>query len=162
MLASLREDNRIAVFTSSGQVEQDFTSDRTKLDLAIQRITPNMQGSVEDCMPPSVYLANLIVELNDTGALTAAMKACGSENTTRAVAQNILSFGENKVRQGISSLNAVIRRMGRLPGQRTIVLFSPGFTGSGNRTENFLRFGIRTRAFETRWEISSVESNASK
>jgi VWFA-related protein len=127
VLASLREDNRIAVFTSSGREEQDFTADRAKLDLAIQRISPSLQGSVEDCMPPSVYLANLIVELNDTSALTAAMKACGSENTTRAVAQNILSFGENKVRRGFSSLNAVIQRMGQLPGQRTVVLISPGF-----------------------------------
>ncbi len=127
VLASLREGDRFALFTTSGQVEQDFTADRTKLDQAIQRIMPNLQGSVEDCMPPSVYLANQIIEVNDPTALAAAMKACGPEITTRAAAQGILSFGEYKVRREFTSLGAVIRRMSELPGQRTIVMVSPGF-----------------------------------
>ncbi len=127
VLGSLREGDRFALFTTSGQVEQDFTADRTKLEQAVQRIRPNLQGSVEDCMPPSVYLANQIVELNDTAALAAAMKACGSETATRTAAQGILSFAEYKVRREFSSLGAVIRRMSELPGQRTIVMVSPGF-----------------------------------
>jgi VWFA-related protein len=167
VLASLREDYRVAVFTSSGQVEQDFTADRAKLDLAIQRITPNTQGSVEDCMPPSVYLANLIVELNDSSALAAAMKACGPEDRTRAVAQNILSFGEDKVRRGFQSMDAVIRRMGRLPGQRTIVLLSPGFVvpssihESGELIDQATKANIIINAIDVRGLYTSSSRNAS-
>lgn len=127
ILGSIREGDRFAVFSTSGQVEQDFTADRTKLDQAIQRIMPNLRGSAKDCLPPSVYLANQIIEQNDAAALAAAMKVCGSEITTRQAAQQILSLGEYKARQEFISLGALIRRMSELPGQRTIVLVSPGF-----------------------------------
>jgi VWFA-related protein len=127
VLGSLSEGDRCALFTTSGQVEQDFTADRTKLDQAIQRIMPTLQDDTNDCAPPSLYLVNAIAELNDSIALAAAMKECGSESTTRAWARQIFLFGEYKVRREFASLGAVIRRMSELPGQRTIVMVSPGF-----------------------------------
>ncbi len=167
VLAFLREGDRFALFTTSGQVEQDFTADRTKLDQAIQRIMPNLQGSVEDCMPPSVYLANQIIELNDTAALAAAMKACGPEIATRAAAQGILSFGESKVRREFTSLGAVIRRMSEMPGQRTIVMVSPGFFvpssihESGDIVDRATRANIVISAIDARGLYTPTYTDAS-
>ena len=155
VLASLREGYRFALFTTSGQVEQDFTADRTKLDAAIQRIKPDLQGSVADCMPPSVYVANQIVELNDSVALAAAMEACGSEFQTRAAAQAILSFAEYKVRREFTSLGAVVRRMSELPGQRTIVMVSPGFFVPSSIHESG---DIIDRATKTNIVISAIDA----
>ena len=129
VLGSLREADRFALFTTSGQVEQDFTADRTKLDEAIQRVTPTLQDPKEYyChLPPSLYLANQVINLNDTEALAAAIEDCGSAFQAEAWARRIFSFGEYKVHREFASLGALVRRMSELPGQRTIVMVSPGF-----------------------------------
>lgn len=135
LLGSMQEGDRFAVHTTSGQVEQDFTADRAKLDGAIKRIIARAQDTATDCPPMSFYEAYQIVEQNDPMALQVATgeaaqcsgSALGAQAMAQMAAQRELALGEYQVRQAFGTLDALIRRMSSLPGQRAIVLVSPGF-----------------------------------
>src|SRR5580692_11227169 len=53
LFAAMGARDRFSIFTTSGQVEQDFTGDRGKLEEAVQRILPHslVQKSAADCPP---------------------------------------------------------------------------------------------------------------
>lgn len=134
---AMQTDDRLAIFTSSGQVQQEFTADRDKLADALQRILPRpllSHGSM-DCPPMTFYEAYQIVEVNDPTALQVATQdaaACtgttqGAATFAQAAAQRELSAGESEIQFSFRNLDALIRRMGSLPGKRIIVLMSPGF-----------------------------------
>lgn len=132
---AMKSDDRLAIFTTSGQVEQDFTADRDKLDEAVQRIVPRPISSHNsaDCPPMTLYEAYQIVEANDPMALqvaiqdTAQCMGIASQSVAQAAAQRELTTGESEIQFSFSNLNALLRRMVGLPGQRIIVLMSPGF-----------------------------------
>src|ERR1700688_1414509 len=65
---SLASTDRVAVYTTSGQVSQDFTSDRELLKSAINQVTarPLTPGGTQDCPNISYYQADLIVNQNDS------------------------------------------------------------------------------------------------
>jgi hypothetical protein len=50
-----------------------------------------------------------------------------SEPIVRGYADRTLSFGDRDTRLALDVLKALVRRMGALPGSRTIVMVSPGF-----------------------------------
>jgi VWFA-related protein len=135
VLESMQEGDRFAIFTTSGAVMQDFTADRAKLDEAIKRIIARGQDTTTDCPPMSFYEAYQIIEINDPFALQVAVEdvvqcmngARGPELIAKMAAQRELGIGEYQVRQAFGALDGVIRRMSALPGQRAIVLVSPGF-----------------------------------
>jgi VWFA-related protein len=133
---AMQTDDRLAIFTSSGQVQQEFTADRDKLDDTLQRILPRplaSHGSM-DCPPMTFYEAYQIIEVNDPTALQVATQdaaACaggpGAALLAQAAAQREMSAGESEIQFSFRNLDALIRRMGSLPGKRIIVLMSPGF-----------------------------------
>jgi hypothetical protein len=45
LFGAMKTGDRLAIFTTSGQVEQDFTADRDKLDDALGRISPRSLSS---------------------------------------------------------------------------------------------------------------------
>lgn len=85
----------------------------------------------------SFYEAYQIDELKDPQALGAALEdlgqcapgtpAASARMLVEGAARRELGIGEYEVRQAFRALDAVIRRMSALPGQRAIVLVSPGF-----------------------------------
>jgi VWFA-related protein len=130
--------DRLAIFTTSGQVEQDFTVDRGKLDEALQRIVPRPLSSspAMDCPPMTYYEAYQILEANDRTAWQVAIQdavACignapgAAQSAAQAAAQRELTIGESQVQFAFQNAEALIRRMSALPGQRVIVMLSPGF-----------------------------------
>lgn len=132
----MRNGERLAILTTSGLVSQDFTSDREKLDEALQRIASHQpaQSLQTECPPMSFYEAYKIVDEHDAEALQMAMSAAANCTGQRAVlnlveskAQTVLSVGETQIQITFSNLEALIRRMSALPGERVIVLMSPGF-----------------------------------
>jgi VWFA-related protein len=158
--------DRLAIFTTSGQVKQDFTTDRGKLEEALQRIVPRplSQSSPNDCPPMTFYEAYQIVDANDPTVLGVAMNdvtdcsgATGktAENLARAAAQRELTLGESQIQYAFSNLDALIRRMSALPGQRIIVMMSPGFfvTPSMHQTG-----GIIDQATKANIVINSIDA----
>jgi len=143
VLESMQEGDRFAIVTTSGQVGQDFTSDRAKLEGAIKRIMARGQDTSIDCPPMSFYEAYQILEVEDPDAthigmtMQVAIEDLGqcapgtpfnaAKMLVKGAAQRELGIGEYQVRQAFGALDGVIRRMSALPGQRAIVLVSPGF-----------------------------------
>jgi len=147
---TLQPNDRAALFTTSGKVVLDFTDDRAKLNDALARVVPAIPSDPNACPNITYYEADLIVNHNDKEALEAATQGyleCSMLNapqTTHVMAQSgtatrlapalipsaaqgVLSKGDMESRQSLSALKDVIRRFASVPGQRSIVLVSPGF-----------------------------------
>jgi VWFA-related protein len=139
---SLQPSDRVGVFTVSGQDNLDFTSDREKLRVALGNIKPRAVSTevATECLNIDDYQAYLIVDLNNAEALSAATADtlhCFYNDDSRylaaariqaaAQAQASHSDAETKATYATRGLDQLIQRMSRLPGQRSIILASPGF-----------------------------------
>ena len=144
LFAAMGARDRLSIATSSGQVEQDFTTDRGKLEEAVQRILPHSlaQNSPTDCPPMTLYEAYMIADARDASAIQVAnqdlMNCSGNPPIpgptptepgpiVAAVASMVLNLAEAEEQRTYQTLEALIRRMSVLPGQRVIVMMSPGF-----------------------------------
>jgi VWFA-related protein len=139
LFSTMAAGDRLAIFTTSGQVEQDFTADRGKLEEALKRILRHSlsMDSPMDCPPMSYYEAYSIVYAKDPGALQTAVQdilnCMGPLDQTAAAhlaevtAQRELNIEEAQLQRTYQNLEALIRRMSVLPGRRVIVMMSPGF-----------------------------------
>jgi VWFA-related protein len=159
--SSLAPTDRAAVFTVSGQFQVDFTDDRAKLQAALKGIQPRAvtvagEPTSADCPPMEYYEADAIENRNDAQAITVALQdalvcmnpAGTSTNPAMAAAQAVQAQGLvmaaalRKSEEGQQETEAVFRRlreilgrMAALPGQRNIVLISPGFIFPNLETE---------------------------
>lgn len=147
---SVAPSERVAIFTTSGQTQVDFTDDRDKIRAMVKQIMPHYIGGADpsgtsQCPPMNYYEADLIINKNDTQAMTVAIDdaiACngfsGASAATQAqavvlsTALELLSAGDVNTQYAIRRLVEVVRRISALPGQRSIVLASPGFLTSSH------------------------------
>lgn len=137
LLAAMQTSDRLAIYTSSGQVQQDFTGERANLEGTLRQILPRplTNRSSSDCPPMTYYEAYQIVEVNDPTALQVATMdaaACsrnsqGAAQMAQMAAQREYSTGDSETQFSFRNLDGVIARMRSLPGQRIIVMMSPGF-----------------------------------
>src|SRR5271168_3919127 len=144
--ASLRPTDRAAIFSTSGQTILDFTDDRTQLHATLLRLQPRpiARGFGETCPDISYYQADLIINRNDPLATQVAIAdaiACSPpppNNSAAAALQmatalvqgaspGVLSAGDHESRIALGLLSDVVRNVSRKPGQRSVVLVSPGF-----------------------------------
>ncbi len=149
---SLAANIRVALFTTSGMITADFTSDRSALDRALSALQPHPSFDPHDACPDiSYYQAHLMLDKEDPRALATAileLAEChgdkpptgveeqmqdlrrlpsGNEILVRAAASRILNLGVRDSRVALEALANLIRRMSVLPGSRSIVLVSQGF-----------------------------------
>jgi len=149
--SSLQATDRVAVFTISGQSQMDFTADREKLHAALLGLLPRpvaAAGSASDCPPIDYYQADQILNkngppiegnLNNIALDVAAQDAlaCAFQNNPQftadarslaiSTAQQVYETGAVMTQASFRRLEEVLRRISALPGQRTLVLLSPGF-----------------------------------
>ena len=137
--ATMQPADRAAIYTTSGQVVQEFTSDKGKLKDTLARLRPSSvsggPGHGLDCPDISYYMADRIVNMNDPQAIQVALAnyiGCSSNphltaNDVTMFAERALHDGEHETRLATSVIVQVIRRLAAMPGQRNIVLASPGF-----------------------------------
>jgi len=149
-IATLRPTDRAAVFTTSGQGNLDFTDDRDKLHEALMRIQPRpiLNVGVAQCPYMTYYMADQIANLHDaqvlavatqdaqncgglnsptTSAPTAAAQQAAASQQAQSAAVQALSLGDAETRLVLGALKDTVRRISVAPGQRTLVLISPGF-----------------------------------
>jgi VWFA-related protein len=139
---ALAPSDRVAMYTTSGQLTQDFTDDHSLLAKALLGIVPRplTQHASSDCPDMTYYEADLIANKNDLQALAVASDetlqcAFHGDPTMQAAAQSMaqaaalraLSEGDNETQYAYRHLEEIVRRMTSLPGQRILVLVSPGF-----------------------------------
>jgi hypothetical protein len=100
-------------------------------------------GGVMACPDIGYYQADLIFNKNDPQALqvgeaeyvscnpplgmSVAQAMAQAEPIVRGMASTALSFGDRDTRFALEILKGLVRRMGALPGSRSIVMISPGF-----------------------------------
>jgi len=142
-LASLHPSDRAAIFSTSGQTVFDFTDDHAKLRDTLQALRPHpIVGIVglNPCPDVNYYMADLILNKNDSAALqTATFDALycqfgnDAEQITAAqqlamnTARQSIEEGEQESRLALGVLRDLVRRLALMPGQRSIILVSPGF-----------------------------------
>ena len=140
---AIAASDRVSLNTTSGQLTQDFTDDHEKLSKALLGILPHSLATGQgfhDCPDVSYYQADLIVNKSDVQALAIATDdaiqcAFNGDTTMRAAAQGIaqaaayraIGQGDNETEYAYRHLEEVVRRLANMPGQRVLVLVSPGF-----------------------------------
>jgi len=149
-VSALRPTDRAAIFTTSGRTMLDFTDDQTKLHATLFKLNPQPIASVHthDCPDISYYQADQIINKNDPQALSIALQeasGCGpmasvqssaalqaalasrASATVSAICTQVLAAGDQESRVSLGLLKDIVRDISRKPGQRSIVLVSPGF-----------------------------------
>ena len=140
LVENLQTDARAAIFTTSGQTMLDFTDDLTKLRDALMRIQPRSRTTLGlDCPDLNYYVADLIQNKNDPSAMRDAVTetiacahltpemAASAPMMVQAATSRVLNLGDLETRQTLGVLKEVVRRSAVMPGQRTVVVVSPGF-----------------------------------
>ena len=130
---------RVAMFSSSGHVQVEFTTDRGKLEEALSHLVlaPRFEPT-SSCAKLPIYLAKRVEDL-DPDALTAAedlVRPCVCKiepcpvlaEATRDESRKVLVYSDQGAAATIAALEQAVRRMAETPGgERTIALVSDGF-----------------------------------
>jgi len=148
MNESLGPEDRAAIFSTSGTTTLDFTDDKAKLHAALLslRVRPQLITAQTDCPFISYYMADRIITYSDSYAMQAAVAetmTCPNfppsppgqdqqaqlqaATLVRSMSQRVIAAGSYDTRLALNTLREVIRRVSSMPGQRSIVLVSPGF-----------------------------------
>jgi len=135
-LANLRPEDRVALFTTSGEIGLTFTAGREKFQAALKELKAHPTPGW-NCPPMDYYQANQIVNHSDPDASGVAVQdaiACAhagtgqlAERLATSRALEVAVSGRVASEHSLAILNEVIARMAAVPGRRTIVLVSPGF-----------------------------------
>ncbi|HLH17808.1 MAG TPA: VWA domain-containing protein [Bryobacteraceae bacterium] len=167
---SLRAADRAAIYTTSGRDILEFTDDKDKLHATLLRLFPHpiARGPTgTDCPDVSYYMGDLIENKNDPTALRAAVMetmACAHLDPTmasaaasmaRAAASRAIASGEQESHVTLGVLRDIVRRMGALPGQRSMILVSPGFITPQLEQE---RNEVMERAIKANITISALDA----
>jgi VWFA-related protein len=147
----LAPSDRVSLNTTSGQITQEFTDDHGKLMRALNGILPRSTAHHDssDCPDVSYYQADLMENKRDSQAIAVAIEeAVQCMNTpspnisvaqamAESAALRALSEGDAETNYAYRHLDEVVRRLGSMPGQRVLVLVSPGFLSTTLQTEAY-------------------------
>jgi VWFA-related protein len=135
-------EDRAAVYTISGRNALEFTSDRHALEEAVSKLKwgqlPGSGGM--GCPDVSYYIADLVVNKADSLALeglTNHTVECAhvrwdvAMELAKAAANRELMLGARNTQLALSAVRRAIRSLSRVPGQRVVILSSPGFFAQG-------------------------------
>jgi len=158
---ALAASDRVSMNTTSGQLTQEFTDDREKLAKALLGIVPRSLASknFHDCPDVSYYQADMIVNRSDQQAFAVATeeaiqcafngdtsKMAAAQNLARVAADRAVVQGDNETLYAYRHMDEVVRRLANMPGQRVLVLVSPGFLSATLQSEASETVDRATRA----------------
>jgi VWFA-related protein len=164
---SLLPTDRAAIYTTSGQTSLEFTDDRDQLHAALQKLMPRpiLGPQVTNCPDISYFMADQIQNHEDPIALQGAIQdaivcahlpdASSAESMVRSEASRVIAMGSQETLITIAVLRDIVRRMSGAPGQRTIVLASPGFLNPDQKQDES---EIIDRAIKAQVTISALDA----
>src|SRR3984957_15807108 len=151
MNTAVKPNERVALFTVSGQNQVDFTDDHAKivdqLKVLISRPIDGYDPATQhDCLVMTYYQADQIQNHQDPQAIAVAqadaLQCAVAEGVPAQAQQSVAnSMYESVVAQMVRSgevstqftvrrLDEIVRRISAMPGQRSMVFLSPGFITS--------------------------------
>ena len=142
-LDSTAATDRVAIYTTSGQNSLEFTSDRAALHGAILGVVPRPltpQALGTECPEVTHYMADQIENKHDPQVRAVAIEETvqcmfNGDETKQAQAVGIvesavlraLNSGDLENEYTYRHLEDVLRRLSNMPGERIMLLVSPGF-----------------------------------
>ncbi len=164
--------DRIGIFGTSGQVGLQYTNDKAALEKMLLQIMPRPKmGKINDvtnCPDVSHYMADQALNKNDMtvlGVVAQETLVCMYQSnplmvgaarvTAQSALQQALVAGDTDNEFTYRALEDVIRRLATMPGERVLVLASPGFLLS---TQFLDETGIIERANKASIVINTVDA----
>jgi VWFA-related protein len=142
-LDSITPSDRVGIYTASGQITQEFTNDQDALRRTLLGIVPRPRighSDMNDCPDVTHYMADLIENKHDPTARSVVITetlecAFGGDPTqmtlaasqAEAAVMRALNVGDTENDYTYRHLEDVLRRMSSMPGERVMLLVSPGF-----------------------------------
>jgi VWFA-related protein len=143
MAEALAKDDLAVVVSLSGKTNSGITNDRAKLLDAVKSLRSRSVYGADsaDCPKIDYYQADQMENKHDQAAIAAATQeelSCSpgmdaqrdqqtAERLAEGAARRALTVGELDVQSTYAALREYVRRAAALPGQRMIILVSPGF-----------------------------------
>src|SRR6185312_10870238 len=133
---------RIGIFTTSGNQMLGFTADLDRIHAAMMAITTGRASaervaSATVCPETSYYMGDLIFNKHDRTAkrlmVAEAIAKCDykteemAEQMVDLAARTAVFVGDSATENSLNGVRSLVSRMAAMPGQRNIVLISPGF-----------------------------------
>jgi VWFA-related protein len=160
-----------------------LTRDHATLQAAIMKLKPQelYRHIGRQCPDVDYYMGDLIANKHNMSAFDAAVQdafVCGNltgdmrhlaEGMARSAAAEALRIGDQDVRVTLGFVGELVSRMAALPGQRTLILVSPGFLTLTPEATNFkseimdgaARSNVTISALDARG-LYTTEQDASK
>lgn len=172
LIDSMTPTDRMAIFGTSGQLSQDFTSDKDALENTLLRVIPRPKmgkiNGVTNCPDVTHFMADEAINKNNEQILSVVTQETlqcqyggdphqmiAAAATAQAALQQELTAGDTDNDFTYRALEDIIRRMSGLPGERVMVLASPGFL----LTTRFLdESGIIDRANRANLVINTIDA----
>jgi len=144
LIDSLKQGDRIGIFSTSGQMTEQFTSDKEALKKKLKSLAPRpIMGKINaasTCPEVTYYMADQYVNQHNTEILnvaTAEVLECNFRNdpkrsmAAKSLAESLLRqqlvAGNSDNEASYRRLEEMVREMSRKPGERVVILVSPGF-----------------------------------
>jgi VWFA-related protein len=177
---SVGPQDRVAFYTTSGRQQADFTGHPETLAESINKISPSPITQPDSGCGDShvsyfqamqvdqqVGLQAQTSDLTKCLALRVAVNDFGGDFRTALMAlRDAYTSGLQESRATLSALKAVVKRMAAMPGQRSILLLSPGLfvpPDLQNESDDLMALAIRSKVLinivDARgvWTDSSLE-----
>jgi VWFA-related protein len=172
LIESLAPTDRMAIYATSGQVGLEFTSDKAALEQMLLRIVPRPKmgkiNEITNCPDVNHYMADEYVNKGNSqilGVVAQETLQCQFQNNPQMVGpataialsslQQALVAGDTDNDYTYRALEDAIRRMTALPGERVLVLASPGFLLT---TQQLDEMGIIDRANHASIVINTLDA----
>jgi VWFA-related protein len=169
-LDSISPSDRVALYTTSGQVKQEFTNDKEALRKALLGVIPRalIDSGRTECPDVSHYMADLIENKNDSQAMAVVVeetvqcefsgdysKTSQAQSIAQGAVLRALNAGDIENDFTYRHLEDVMRRLAGMPGERVMLLASPGFQLSSQYLDEM---GIIDRANRANIVINTLDA----
>jgi VWFA-related protein len=170
---SLAASDRVGIYSTSGQLNQEFTDNHDLLRKAVEGLVPHSptQG-IHDCPDMSYYEADLIENQRDQqatsvaaqdyiqcanlqGTAPAAQLMAQATNMAQATASMVIGREDSSTEYALRHIEQILRRLAGMPGQRILVFVSPGFLTSTLQLEFS---GIVDQATKSNIVINTIDA----